>query len=109
MRLQSGSKWISKLCREKVASLIDDLWRGHLSTGVEHALVVLKNGERAIVRGGADGIEFAPNQIRRLITHTHANELGSSRWDREAIAALQQTRSYIVELTNPGSWKLFRP
>lgn len=70
------------------------------TTGNEHALVTLANGQRAFVSGGAGGINFAPGQINRLFGHTHPfqfNFTGPSNVDRAAIRALGQRSSWVLD------------
>ncbi|MGH7129237.1 MAG: hypothetical protein ACREIV_11765, partial [Planctomycetaceae bacterium] len=61
----------------------------------------LGTGETAIVCGGRDGIEFSLQQVKRLFVHTHPYSRPAtgcaSRNDMQAIGALRQRRSYILE------------
>ena len=68
--------------------------------GVEHAVVLLKNGEVAIVSGGHTGITFPEGMITKIYGHTHPYDLlsqGPSDADRAALRALGQSSSRLLE------------
>jgi RHS repeat-associated protein len=94
---------------EKVADIIDEAKGLQFETGLEHAVVRLSNGQRALVSGGPGGITFAKGSITRIIGHTHPYEAlptGPSAGDLNALKSLGQTRSYLFER---GSNSMFRP
>ena len=81
----------------------------------EHLLLTLVTGERALVRGGRDGIRFTVRgegggrslhleiegrevQVARIEWHTHPRVTGPSDGDLEALAILGQEQSQIDEL-----------
>jgi hypothetical protein len=69
------------------------------SGGREHAIVSLKDGTRAIVKGGERGMKI-PADTRRLIVHTHPYHLGASGpsiHDINALKSLGQVHSYLLE------------
>lgn len=85
---------------EKIADLVDEAKRLTFTTGNEHAIVKLTNGQRAIVSGGPTGIIFQEGQITRLFGHTHPYHLpptGPSAGDIDALRQLGQRSSYILE------------
>jgi hypothetical protein len=85
---------------EKLGSIIDDAKGLTFRTGNEHALVTLANGQRALVSGGPNGINFGQGQITRLFGHTHGFQYpaaGASAADRAAIQALGQRSSWVFE------------
>jgi hypothetical protein len=87
---------------EKVQDLISELAQAtYESNGLEHAIVVLRDGTRAIVRGGSGGIIFG-DDVRRIILHTHPSTTGPSPEDFEMLDILMQRHSYIYELFGGG-------
>src|SRR5262249_9060720 len=87
---------------ESLGNITNELKQLTFSTGNEHALVKLASGERAIVSGGSDGINFG-GQITRLYAHTHpyqALATGASEIDRIAIQSLGQRSSFLLERGN---------
>ena len=86
---------------ESIDDIIQEVKSLTYTEDCEHALVRLADGKRAIVAGGRDGIEFSTEEVARLIGHSHpytrpATGLPSDA-DREAIEALGQRSSYILE------------
>jgi hypothetical protein len=85
---------------EKLQKVIDDATSLTFQTGNEHALVTPANGQRALVSGGPNGINFGRGQITRLFGHTHGYQYpaaGASAADRAAIQALGQRSSWVFE------------
>ncbi len=85
---------------EKIADIIAEAKGITFTTGKEVALVKLASGERVLVTGGTGGIQFGDGVITRIFGHTHPYDLpptGPSDFDFEALQALGQQRSYIVE------------
>jgi hypothetical protein len=72
------------------------------ATGVEHALVILQDDTRALVRMESYKGGGLPANTKRLLMHSHPHDWGSgmakfiSREDIEAIISLQQEYSYMV-------------
>ena len=84
---------------ERIADLLDELRALTFETDNEHALVRLTTGERALVEGEPDGINFGW-QITRLYVHTHPYyrpTSGPSDDDFAALVDLRQTHSYLLE------------
>jgi RHS repeat-associated protein len=84
---------------EKLDDIISEGKALTWTTGNEHALVTLANGQRAIVSGGPGGIDFAEGQITRIWGHTHPDMSLPSKHDVRAIRQLgnsQQTVFTIV-------------
>jgi hypothetical protein len=75
--------------------------RTYASGGLEHAIVSLKSGERAIVSGGRGGIDFG-SDLRRVIGHTHPFPTGPSEADFQMLRDTKQRHSYIYELFGGG-------
>ncbi|MDV7699533.1 hypothetical protein N6B72_21690 [Chryseobacterium soli] len=90
----------------KVADIINDIKGLTWSTGNEHAVVRLANGEKAIVSGGPGGISFEIGQIKTLFGHTHPTVAPPSSADFRALKILNQTRQYVF---HGGETTLIRP
>lgn len=93
----------------------------------EHAVVVLKDRRRLLIRGGLDGISFIVGEesgatalyltidgrevrITRLLGHTHPEATGPSQYDLDVLTILGQTRSYLFEIGEMSSrGTLIRP
>jgi RHS repeat-associated protein len=85
---------------EKIADIVAEGKALTFTTGNEHALVILANGERVIVSGGPTGIDLSALNVRRLIGHSHPYHLaptGPSPADFAALEALGQRSSYLLE------------
>ena len=86
---------------ERVTDLFNEIKSLQWRTGNEHAIVKLANGDRAIVAGGPNGIEFADGQIAMLYAHTHPYDaVGLARPspdDFQALRALGQSSSWLLE------------
>ncbi len=81
---------------EKIDDLMNDLKGLTFTTGNEHAVVTLANGERAIVSGGPGGITFEQGQIRTLFGHTHPTSAPPSSADAKALTQLGQSKQYVL-------------
>ncbi|WP_426479445.1 hypothetical protein ACP3T3_08400 [Chryseobacterium sp. CBSDS_008] len=90
----------------KVIDIINDIKGLTWSTGNEHAVVRLANGEKAIVSGGPGGISFEMGQIKTLFGHTHPTSAPPSAADFTALKKLNQTKQYIF---HGGETTLIRP
>jgi hypothetical protein len=108
---------------EQLADLIAETKARAWVANAEHAVVRLITGERAMVRGGARGIEFLVGreekqvfiivgeklvQVRRLYFHTHPRVTGPSADDLEFLDILGQTRSYLFEIGGGAMGTLIR-
>ena len=85
---------------ERIADLLNEGKVRTFTTGVEHALVKLANGQRALMSGAADRISFRAGEITFLYAHTHAYQFlqgGASASDQAALARLGQWASYVLE------------
>lgn len=110
--------------------IVDLIGEGKAATWVneaEHAIISLKREspgriQRVVVSGGRDGIDFierdgklfvemedSPVQVQRIIGHTHPRVTGPSQGDLDALVALGQVRSYIIELGGEPGGTLIRP
>jgi hypothetical protein len=100
--------------RVSIAELINEAKARTWTHEVEHAVVRLASGERVMVRGGRDGIEFLVEgegeqrtlhmliegrkvQVVRIYGHSHPRVTGPSDGDLEALAILKQKHSYLIE------------
>ena len=90
----------------KVADIINEIKGLTWSTGNEHAVVRLANGQKAIVSGGPGGINFEIGQIKTLFGHTHPTSAPPSAADFNALKILNQTKQYIF---HGGETTLIRP
>jgi RHS repeat-associated protein len=89
---------------ERTAELVNELKGLTFKGGVEHAIVSLKTGGRAIVSGGPSGIDLGDN-VRRVIGHTHGVVTGPSQLDLDMLGHLHQTYSYLIEIGRPTVMK----
>jgi hypothetical protein len=70
--------------------------------GVEHAVVILEDGKRALVDMGSYKGGTLPADTKKLLMHSHPDDLGSgmakfiSQEDVNALKALDQQYSYMV-------------
>ena len=86
------------ICRgECVEDLISEVKYETFATGLEHAIIKLANGERAIVSGGAHGIRFPDgiNDVEIIFGHTHPTPAPPSQGDFDALKYLDQTQQTI--------------
>lgn len=73
-------------------------------TSLEHAVVILKNDKRMLVRLGSYKGGQLPENTKRLLIHSHPDDFGSgmakfiSPQDVEAVVALGQKYSYMVTI-----------
>ena len=85
---------------ETIHALLRELAERTYLEGLEHAIVRLADGRRAIVQSGASG-GMIPNVVR-LIVHTHTydsalrGELAVSHIDRKALQDLGQLSSWLL-------------
>jgi hypothetical protein len=80
---------------EKIADLINEAKARTFTTGNEHAVVTLANGERALVSGGPGGVHFPAGSITRIFGHTHPTNAMPSAADAAALRALKQSKQYV--------------
>ena len=93
---------------ERVADLVREAAeRTYASGGLEHAIVSLNDGTRAIVQGGSGGIQFGED-VARVILHTHPFTTGPSAADFAMLAQMEQRSSWIYELFGGGLTKFSR-
>lgn len=88
--------------------LIDDMKSSNWVEGVEHALLELTTGERAIVKGGRNGIRFQVEgrdgsrclcfeiegrrvYVAQILWHTHPKPTGPSDGDLETRSCPEET------------------
>ena len=57
---------------ERVAALVNEVKSLTWSTGLEHAIVSLRTGERVLVAGGETGMSFGSLAVRRLLLHSNS-------------------------------------
>jgi hypothetical protein len=109
-RLSSGGSAPMSIVRyiqpgEKLEAIVDEAKGLTMQNNVEHAVVRLSTGERALVSGGHTGIEFPAGSIRRIIGHTHPYDVigvGPSDADRAALRQLGQKSSWLFERGSGG-------
>lgn len=99
---------------EKIDELVDEIKFRAWQEGVEHMVLQLDTGERLMVKGGRDGINFSDKGldgertlhmkqggrwalVARIYGHTHPLATGPSDGDLEALVILGQGHSYIFE------------
>jgi len=90
-----------------VGDLLNELKQLTFTGGKEHAIVKLSNGKRVIVSGAHKAIQLSED-VNYLYVHTHpydVNALGPSGADYNALKALGQASSYLLE---HGSLSKFR-
>ena len=80
---------------EKLADIINEGKVLTFTTGNEHALVKLANGQRAIVSGGPGGITFKQGQVMKIFGHTHPTSAPPSAADVEALRQLGQSAQWV--------------
>ncbi|PWV55754.1 hypothetical protein [Chitinophaga sp. S165] len=85
---------------EKLEDLIETAQLRTFNTGLEHAIVRLSSGEKALVSGGPHGIFFRAGEIKTLFGHTHPVITGASAGDLNALIYLNQSKQYIFEAFN---------
>ncbi|WP_185147008.1 hypothetical protein [Chryseobacterium echinoideorum] len=90
----------------KIADIVNDIKGLTWSTGNEHAVVRLANGQKVIVSGGPGGIRFELGQIKTLFGHTHPTAAPPSGADFTALKILNQTKQYVL---HGGNTTLIRP
>jgi len=95
---------------EALSALQEELVARTFQTGLEHAIVSLKNGDRVILSGGPNGLRIVDlaGQVRRLILHTHPKTTGPSAVDFQMLKDLGQKSSWIYELFGGGLTKFWR-
>jgi RHS repeat-associated protein len=81
---------------EKLDDIINEAKGLTWTTGNEHALVTLANGNRALVSGGPGGIIFKQGQLKTLFGHTHPTSAGPSAADASALKQLGQSKQYVL-------------
>ena len=91
---------------ERISNLVNEGKSLTFTTGNEHAVVTLANGERALVSGGPGGIRFAPNEVTRIFGHTHPTSAPPSAADFFATGQLGQSRQYVF---HGGEVSVVRP
>ena len=91
---------------EKIDDIVTELMAATWTTGNEHAVVTLGNGERAIVSGGPGGITFKPGEIENIFGHTHPTSAPPSSADQTALSRLGQSRQYVL---HGGNVSVVRP
>lgn|GEM_PF-6764498 len=85
---------------EKIDTIVAEAKEFTFTQNKEIALVKLKNGQRALVSGGTDGLLFKEGQIQRLYGHSHPYQYaptGPSTGDIDALSQLGQQSSYLLE------------
>ncbi|WP_162249245.1 MULTISPECIES: RHS repeat domain-containing protein [unclassified Rhizobacter] len=94
---KAGPMQVTRIIKrgENVSDIINEAKGLTHMTGNEHAVVTLANGERAIVSGSPDGIEFAEGSISKIFGHTHPTNAMPSDADAAALRALGQTKQYV--------------
>jgi len=89
---------------EKVRNLLGELAeRTYVSGGAEHAIITTTSGERLIVSGGPGGITSFPENLRRVIVHTHPRPTGPSAIDFTMLEQTGQRSSWVYELFSPDN------
>jgi RHS repeat-associated protein len=81
---------------EKLDDIINEAKELTWTTGNEHALVKLANGERALVSGGPGGIAFENGEVLRIFGHTHPTNAMPSEADVQAVMRLGQTQQTVL-------------
>ena len=80
---------------ESIADIINEAKGLTFSTGNEHALVALENGDRALVSGGEYAIAFDELPISRIFGHTHPTNALPSQADVDALGQLGNSKQYV--------------
>jgi RHS repeat-associated protein len=115
--VESSAKGVSEMAIVRLVETGKDVsWNGlktelktlQYTTGNEHALVRLANGDRAIVSGGETGISFSSGQVDFIWAHTHpiGPSVGPSAADFSMLKTLGQSSSYVYD--GAGAWIKFR-
>ena len=81
----------------KIDDILNDIKGMTWTTGNEHAVVRLTNGQKAIVSGGPGGISFKQGEISTLFGHSHPIPAPPSSADYESLIKLGQSKQYILE------------
>ncbi len=116
--------WVAS--NEPLEEMVNDAKALTWELGVEHAVIELQNGRKALVRGGRLGIKFTVMKdkfadpfgqrkqrltlkvadediaIDKLIFHTHLLVTGPSRFDQDILDLLDQDESWIYEIGDPA-------
>jgi len=87
----------------------------------EHAVLLLADGNRVVVKGGRDGIllydfetwlgidiDGMKQRVIKLIVHTHPVPTGPSDHDIRLLSRLGQLESIVYELSGPVEGTIFR-
>jgi hypothetical protein len=107
---------------EPLDELVDEAKAETWTKAREHALIVLRDGRLALIRGGMDGIELTLDdsgglvvtiegssiQIARLAWHVHPRPTGPSERDRQVLDVLNQDHSLIFEIGGGNEGTFFR-
>ncbi|WPQ66295.1 RHS repeat-associated core domain-containing protein [Chitinophaga sancti] len=91
---------------EKLEDIVNEAKGLTWTTGNEHAVVTLTNGERALVSGGPGGIIFKRSEVKLLFGHTHPTSAPPSSTDATALTELGQTKQYVY---HGGEISVVRP
>ncbi|MCP4086103.1 MAG: hypothetical protein GY745_13760 [Actinomycetia bacterium] len=84
---------------EKVTDLVNEAKALTFTTGNEHAVVKLANGDRVLISGGSGGIELTTD-VTLVYGHTHPYGVlsnGASPGDYAMLDALDQPFSYVID------------
>lgn len=117
-------RWVES--QEILDDLINEAEARTWVAEAEHAILTLETGERPMIMGGLDGIQFeveVTNDSRAIILevegrrlrvstidwHTHPRVTGPSDGDREAIILLKQESSRIYEMGGERNGTSFGP
>jgi hypothetical protein len=101
-RLEHAAEGMIEIGKREVTAT--DLAALTKSRGVEHAVVILQDGKRQLVRLGSYKGGTLPANVKRLLMHSHPDDFGSgmakfiSEADVEAIVTLGQKYSYMVTI-----------
>ncbi|MEO1245770.1 MAG: hypothetical protein AAFX56_08845, partial [Pseudomonadota bacterium] len=91
---------------ETIDDIVNEAKALTFTTGNEHALVTLANGQRTLVSGGPGGISFNTGQITRIFGHTHPTSAPPSAADAQALRHLGQSKQYVF---HGGRKSIVRP
>jgi hypothetical protein len=101
-RLEHAAEGMIEIGKREVTAT--DLAALTKSRGVEHAVVILQDGKRQLIRLGSYKGGTLPANVKRLLMHSHPDDFGSgmakfiSEADVEAIVTLGQKYSYMVTI-----------
>lgn len=98
-------EWIIKR-GEKLKDIVNEAKGLTWTTGNEHAVVTLINGERALVSGEPGGVIFKRNEVKLLFGHPHPTSAPPSSADATALTEFGQTRQYVY---HGGEISVVRP